>query len=191
MNSKEIKKEAASGKIRTNILYQGKLISLKEDIIPSKKGCKHHESVVHPGAVVLIPVTEEGKIIFVRQYRHSALQILTELPAGTLEPDEDPFLCAQRELQEEIGKKAEELTLCGGFFTTPGFCNEYIHLFLAQRMIPSRLEAEDTEEIDSIVLSIEEAERLIFAHEIMDAKTICGIFFLQKWLHASFSSPLK
>lgn len=172
-----------SKELESKILHNGKLVSLKLDTVRTSSGkLKHYESIIHPGAIVVIPFTEKDELIFVKQYRHSAAQSLIEFPAGTLEADEDPFLCAQRELQEEIGMKAEEMNLMGGFFSTPGFCNEYIYVFLAKNLAPSILIAEDTEEIETFKIKRDEAHSMILEHQIIDAKTICCLYYLEKWL---------
>ncbi len=169
--------------MKDSIKYQGKIFSVVEKTATGKSGQEHkHQSVVHPGAVVIVPFTADNKIIFVKQYRPSVGQSLIELPAGTIEETEDPFTCAQRELQEEIQYRSNELTLCGGCFSTPGFCNEYLYFFIAKQLLESPLMGDDTEEITTTTLTLEEAENHILSHQIIDAKTICGLFFLKKWL---------
>ena len=177
-------KQEKESKITRKEIYKGKIISLVADSIvhdqdPSNK--KVFDVVVHPGAVVIIPVDEQGNLILVKQWRRAANQILIELPAGTLEKDEDPLACAMRELQEEIGYKSDEILPFGGFFTAPGFCTEYLYLFIARNLQPSRLIGDDTDEIDSLVVSLDKALEMIEKEEIVDAKTIAGIYRYEKW----------
>ena len=123
----------------------------------------------------MIPINDRGEIHFIQQWRRCPGKILLELPAGVLEPNESPKDCAQRELQEEIGFMANQLTYLGGFFTAPGFCNEYLHLFLAENLTFSPAQAEDTPYIDRCVLSLEKTLEALDQGLIEDAKTLCGI----------------
>lgn len=161
----------------SDIIHQGPLIALRKDIIKDPMGKDHHYDIVeHPGACVMIPVADDGKLHLVKQWRRAAGQILLELPAGTLEKNEEPIYCAQRELQEEIGYRANKLTPLGGFYTAPGFCDEYLHLFLAEELEESVLPGDDSEKIDQVTLSFDEALKYIDNGKITDAKTILGIY---------------
>jgi ADP-ribose pyrophosphatase len=171
------------GLINTHLQYEGRLISVKSERIKDEQNHIHHYDIVlHPGAVVMIPIHENGSIHLVKQWRRAAGDILVELPAGTLEKNEPPLQCAQRELQEEIGYKAKKMTCLGGFFTAPGFCNEYLHLFLAEDLIPSVLPGDDHEKIDPCLLSLEESLEWIETGRIRDAKTICGVYRYLRWI---------
>ncbi|MCB1074199.1 MAG: NUDIX hydrolase [Simkania sp.] len=170
----QLEKEAH---IERQKIHEGRIITLAQDQIQYENGQeKTFDIVLHPGAVAMIPINAEGKMILVKQWRRAARQILLELPAGTLEAAEDPLECAQRELQEEIGFEARSITSLGGFFTAPGFCNEYIYLFLAKDLHPNPLVGDDSEEIDTVALTLEEAMEMIDQNEIVDAKTIAGIY---------------
>lgn len=169
-----LEKEA---QIERQKLHKGHIITLAQDQIQYEDGQeKTYDIVLHPGAVAMIPVDHDGKIILVKQWRRAADQILLELPAGTLEIEEDPLECAKRELREEIGLETRDITSLGGFFTAPGFCNEYIYLYLAKDLHPNPLIGDDTDEIDSVALTLEEAIEKIHQNEIVDAKTIAGIY---------------
>ncbi len=158
------------------IVFQGKKFSVRVDTIQPAEGKAYkREIVVHSGAVVMIPVDEAGNILLIKQWRRAADRILVELPAGTLEQGEDPAECAQRELQEEIGYIANKLTPLGGFFSAPGFCSEYLHLFLAEDLQTSRLAPDAHEHIEVIPKTPEEALHMIEQGEICDAKSIAGI----------------
>lgn len=162
--------------------YEGKLISVRSDRFKDEEDNIHqYDIVLHPGAAVMIPIHKDGKIHFVKQWRRAVQDILIELPAGTLEKNEEPLYCAQRELQEEIGYKARRMTNLGGFFTAPGFCNEYLHLFLAEDLVKSSLIGDDSEKIDHCLLSLEEALEWIEKGKIKDAKTICGVYRYLRW----------
>ncbi len=160
----------------SQMVYEGRVVSLRVDTITKPDGHSYkREVIVHSGAVVVVPIDSEGKIILVRQWRRAAARILTELPAGTLEPPEEPIACADRELQEEIGYKANKITPLGGFFSAPGFCTEYLYLFLAEDLSESQLEPDDNEAIDVLRVTLDEALEMIGSGEICDAKSVAGI----------------
>ncbi len=155
--------------------YQGKVIQLRLDTYNLDGKTKVFEIIHHPGAVVIIPIDPKGRLLLVRQWRRAIGQITLELPAGTLEDREDPADCAQRELQEETGFRAKTMTPLRGFFSAPGFCDEYLHLFLAEDLVPSPLPPDDDEGIDLVTVEIPEALKWIEEHKIKDAKSIAGI----------------
>ena len=133
------------------------------------------EIVVHPGAVVMVPVTKEGKVLLVRQWRRATGKVLMELPAGTLEEGEPPLETAKRELQEEIGFKSNKITSLGGFFSAPGILTEYLHLYLAEDLEESQLDPDENEELDLHEMTLEEALAAVERGEIEDAKSIAGL----------------
>jgi ADP-ribose diphosphatase len=168
--------EELKGEWEKKQIYKGKIISLRADTLKSLGRPSHTWDIVeHPGAVVIVPITDEGDILLVKQWRRAAEKILLELPAGTLENGEPPLLCAQRELQEETGYRAHELIPMGGFFSAPGFCTEYLHLFLAKGLYPSPLPHDDNEAIDLVKMPLAQALEMIDAYQFLDAKTIAGI----------------
>lgn len=160
----------------SDIIYKGKVVTLKVDSIEEADGTKYkREIVAHPGAVVMIPVADDGKLLLVKQWRQPTGKTLVELPAGTLEAGEPPDACAERELQEEIGYKPAKLTSLGGFFSAPGFCTEYLHLFLAEGLTPDRKQGDEDEHIEVLPTTLEEALQLIENGTICDAKSVAGI----------------
>ncbi len=173
-NQAQAEKEA---KIESEIIYTGKKIKIQVDHITLKSGHKYkREIVVHPGAVVMIPVDNQGRILLVKQWRRASGRVLIELPAGTLDNNEDPRECAQRELQEEIGYKAGKLTSLGGFFSAPGYSTEYLHLFLAEDLSESQLQPDENEEIEILPLTPAEALKMVENNGIRDAKSVVGIY---------------
>ncbi|MCH9630700.1 MAG: ADP-ribose pyrophosphatase [Chlamydiia bacterium] len=175
--SKLQQKHEENSLISSEVIYKGSLLTVRSDKIKGYvDGIHHYDIVEHPGAVVMIPIDQNGDLHLVKQYRRASKKILLELPAGTLEKNEEPIYCAQRELQEEIGYIAKKMTPIGGFFTAPGFCDEYLHLFLAEELEESSLKGDDSEMIDCVTLTLNEALSLIEEGEIVDAKTICGIY---------------
>jgi ADP-ribose pyrophosphatase len=170
-------KKEKKAKIKTEKIYTGKIINLRVDTsIYEDKTTKKTEIVEHRGAVLIIPLTSDNKIIFIKQYRKATDQILIELPAGTLEVNEIPQKTAIRELQEEIGYIPKKIIDIGYIYTSPGFCTEIIHIFIAYDLKKSQLIAEDTHGIDSIELSLDEACDLIKKNQIVDGKTIAAVF---------------
>jgi ADP-ribose pyrophosphatase len=163
-------------------VYSGKLFKIRVDTIspPDEKPYKR-EIVVHSGAVVMIPVDAHGKILLVRQWRRAAGKIMLELPAGTLEQGEPPLECAKRELQEETGYASNKITSLGGFYSAPGFCTEYLHLYLTEELYESKLDPDAHEHIEVVRKSPEEAWQAILDGEICDAKSVAGIsrYYLQ------------
>ncbi|MBY0529847.1 MAG: NUDIX hydrolase [Rhabdochlamydiaceae bacterium] len=167
-NQEELERNAP---IQRELIYQGRTIALRSD-----RWQQHAwDIVLHPGAVVIVPITQEGKILMVRQWRRAVNKILIELPAGTLEENEAVASCAQRELQEETGYRSNELISLGGFYSAPGFCSEYLHLFLALQLEAAPLKPDSDEAIDVISMTVSEAWEQIKTQQICDAKTIAGV----------------
>lgn len=130
------------------------------------------EVVRHPGSVTILPVDEAGRIWFVRQYRHPAGQMLLELPAGTLEPDEAPVVTAAREIREEIGMAADTLIPLGSFYIAPGYSDEFMHTYLAIGLSPDALAPDDGEYIQVEKLPIPEVFAMFERGEIADMKSV-------------------
>ncbi len=170
MNNFKIKK--------SEILFKGKVFDIKLDEIEydSSGNNGRREVVLHPGGAVVLPVTDAGKIIFVRQFRYPFQEWVLELPAGKLDPGEDPQTCATRELTEETGYTAGKITKLGHIYTTPGFCNEILHIYLAENLTPGKHAREEGEEgMQIIELTIDEVKNKINSGELVDAKSISGV----------------
>lgn len=169
------KEREKTSKTDSKWIYEGKVISLKLDTYEIAGRAKTFEIVKHVEAVVIVPIAADGRILLIQQWRRAVEEITIELPAGTIEKGEDPIDCAKRELQEETGFSAKKIKPLGGFYSAPGFCNEYLHLFLAQDLHLDPLPADDDEMIDLLPVSAKEATRLIHENQIRDAKTVAGI----------------
>lgn len=168
--------------VQRECIYRGRFISICTDTMKIEgRPPRKWDIVLHPGAVAIVPVNSKGNLLLVQQWRRALGHITIEIPAGTLE-DEDPAECAQRELQEETGYKAGKLISFGGIFSAPGFCNEYLHLYLALDLEESKLPADEGEGIDLLEISLEEALRMIEEQTIRDAKSVAGIFRYERWL---------
>ncbi|MHB1042591.1 MAG: NUDIX hydrolase [Eubacteriales bacterium] len=133
------------------------------------------EVVEYNGAVAVVPLNENRELLMVRQYRYAVKKELLEIPAGKIEPGEDPAACARRELLEETGYKAADLTPVLHFFSTPGFTTEEMHIFVAVGLTPGEQDLDDDEFIDVVVVPFEKALEMIRSGEICDAKSIAGI----------------
>ncbi len=161
--------------IQSEVLYEGKLRGVRE-VLETPEGKRfRHETIEHPGAVVILPVREDGAVLFIEQYRHSVRRTLLELPAGTLEKGEDPATCAQRELQEEIGMAARDLRPLGTLLPAPGFCSEEQHIFFAAGLYPSKATPDEDEFITVVPLSAKEIEDAIRSGRLVDAKSLALI----------------
>lgn len=171
-----------SAQIARKEIYRGRGVSLHCDTLRNDDGTvKTWDIVVRPDAVVIVPLSEQKEILFIKQWRRSVGRRLIELPAGTLEKDELSASCAQRELQEETGFRAQNIVSLGGYYSTPGFCTEFIYLFAAFDLIHDPMPADEDEAIDLIPLSLKKAEEMIATGEICDAKTIAGIHRYVQW----------
>jgi ADP-ribose pyrophosphatase len=160
-------------------VYQGKIVSLRVDEIALSEGRSATREVVeHPGAVVIIALDGEGEVALVRQYRHAIKRYLLELPAGGLEPGEEPLATAQRELREEVGLDAAIWTSLGYFFSSPGFANEILHVFLAEDLRPGHADPDEDE--DLVVVRCKVGDLLEHPEQIQDAKSLAALLLLQK-----------
>ncbi len=133
--------------------------------------------------VAVVPLLEEGDVLLVQQYRLPAGQTLLEVPAGGLDEGEKPEEAAQRELGEECGQQAGRLERLGGFYLSPGFCSEFVHVFLATQLRPVRARPEPDEEIAVVRLRLAEALRLVRQGEIRDGKSIIGLTWTWEKVH--------
>jgi ADP-ribose pyrophosphatase len=166
--------------ISSETVYRGHLFDVELDRLQMDGGVVARREILrHPGAVCMIPVTDEGDLLLVTQYRHAAGRRLLELPAGTLEVGEDPREAALRELQEEVGRLASRIEPIGGFFVAPGYTTEYIHLFVCSELADSKLDGDEDEDIEVEARTPAAALAAIDRGEICDAKSVIGIL---RWL---------
>lgn len=168
---------------RSERVFQGRVFDVRRDWVRLPNGRTTALDIIqHHGAVTVVPLDEAGHLWFVRQYRHAAGVTLLELPAGTLAPDEAPQVCAARELQEEIGCNARHWQPLGTFYLAPGYSTEFMHLFLATGLYPSRLEADADEVLEPVRLPVAEAYRRAWAGEVQDAKTLAALLLAWPYL---------
>ena len=160
---------------KETVIYDGKIMTVKvHDVIANGRNAKRE--IVHKGgAVAIVPIKEDGNVVMVRQYRIAVEEELLEIPAGLMDPGEEPLETAKRELQEETGYTAAKWTHMTEFYPTAGFCNEYIHIFLAEDLTPGETCFDETEVIEMEEYSMEELLKMINTGEIHDGKTVAGI----------------
>lgn len=154
-------------------VFSGRVIKLSVLDVELQDGSESkRELVKHPGAVAVLPIDAEGNVLLVRQFRIAAGRVLTEVPAGTLNAGEDPLLCAERELQEEVGYRPGKLESLGGIFVAPGYTTEFIHLYLATDLQEARLELDADEFIEVDRVPFTQVLDMVERGEIVDGKSI-------------------
>jgi len=166
-------------------IYRGKIVTLHVDTIRQASGTSTiREVVLHPGGVTAIPVLKDGRLLLIRQFRYPIGKFILELPAGKLDSGQTPLDTIAREIEEETGYCAGTLTQVCTFYTTPGFSNEAIHLFLARDLTLKAQRLEEGEHITVVSYSLEECLEKIRTGEINDGKTILGIL----WYHQKYQA---
>jgi ADP-ribose pyrophosphatase len=174
--SDKLKEELLSSRTE----FRGRLLTLRVDTIRMPSGrISEREIVEHPGAVAIVPLLEDGRVLLIRQYRHAAGTVLWELPAGVLEPQEPPEACARRELVEETGYAAGLLEPLVSIYLSPGFSTECIHLFLGRDLRAVQQSKQEDEQIEVHPLPFEEALELVRRGEIHNAAACCGLLAAQ------------
>jgi len=170
-------------KLSSQQLYRGRAVNLRMDTVEKSDGkTTTREVVEHSNCVAVVVVDDQGNVLLVRQYRYPVGKFLLEIPAGGIDPNEEPIDCVRRELQEEIGYFPQKIEELGGFYSVPGYGTEYLHCYLATDLVPSRLIAEDSEGIEVVRVPISKITQLITSGEICDAKSIAALltFLLQR-----------
>jgi ADP-ribose pyrophosphatase len=159
-----------------NEVYRGRIVNLIVDQITTGNGFDTVREVFHhPGGAAVIPVLENGDVLLVRQFRYPMGETLLELPAGKIDNQEPPEETARRELEEEVGYRAGQLEKIAEFYSTPGFCDELLHIFLATGLTPVGTRHEEDEEIEIVRFSRAELKALLETGQVRDGKTILGI----------------
>ncbi|MDW7673045.1 MAG: NUDIX hydrolase [Bacillota bacterium] len=163
-------------KIEGQQIFKGKIIEVELDKVRlPNNSISTREVVKHGGAVGIIPINDNRELILVRQYRYPVGEALLEIPAGKLDQQEEPLACAARELREETGFIAEEMVKVCDFFTSPGFSNEVIHLYMAKGLKQAGQMLDEDEFLNIEQVSLREAINYIYDGRIKDGKTIVGI----------------
>jgi ADP-ribose pyrophosphatase len=166
--------------LSSETIYNGKIINVQLDEVelPNGKTSKR-ELVYHPGAVAVIALTKEGRMLMVRQFRKPLERSIVEVPAGKLEKGENPEECARRELEEETGYRSENMSHVASFYTSPGFSDELIHLYFTDELTEGQQNTDDDEFVELMAVTLEEALELVRQKEIYDAKTVYAVQYWQ------------
>lgn len=167
--------------ISSDRIYTGKTISLKVDTVEvPNRGYQKREIVEHNGAVGIVAITSNNKVVLVKQYRKAIEKELWEIPAGKIERGESPKECAIRELKEETGYSAENMKLIHKFYTSAGFSNQKIYIFLAENLTPGERDFDEDEFLEVHEIDKDEVYNMIEKNEIEDAKTSIGMLLIKE-----------
>ena len=173
--------------LSSKTIYSGRVVKLRVDDVRLPNG-RHtkREVVEHSDCVAIVAVDADDNVLLVKQFRKPVEKELLEIPAGCIEPGEEPVATVSREMREETGYLPKSVKGMGGFYSTPGFCTEYLHLYLAYDLVPDRLYASDTESIELVRVPSNQIAGLITSGSICDAKSIAGLL-----LYLSSRKPTK
>lgn len=164
------------------VIFDGRAVRLRVDSVRMPDGRETTREIVeHADCIAVIPIDSDGNVLLVSQFRYATGKELLEIPAGGIEKGEDAEAAVLRELREEIGYMPRKVQRLGGFYSAPGYCTEYLYLFLATDLVPGQLHAEDTEEIRVVRVPLEKVSELIASGAICDAKSIAGLLFYLKY----------
>ncbi|MEO1147107.1 MAG: NUDIX hydrolase [Cyanobacteria bacterium J06638_22] len=171
--------------LRSRLFFQGRKFSFEVNRMRLPNGIEGEwECVRHPGGSVAVPLTPDGKVIMVRQYRFATGRRLLEFPAGTVEEGEQPLATAQREIQEEVGYSASRWDRLGQFYLAPGYSDEIIYTYLARdlELLDQPPSMDEDEDIEVVLLTLEELEQSILEEELVDSKSISSLLLLRSHL---------
>ena len=167
--------------ITTEVVYKGGFLDVRRDEVLLPNGeTGTREWINHPGAVVIIPILPNGEIALIKQFRYAAGSEFIELPAGKLDEGEEPKACALRELEEEIGYRAERMQFIANIYPAIGFANEIMSIYLAESLKKTNYNRDKDEFIELIPTKMEEALNLVWENKITDVKTIIGLLWLKR-----------
>ncbi|MBD8035251.1 MULTISPECIES: NUDIX domain-containing protein [Solibacillus] len=168
--------------IHSESIFKGKVISLKVDDVKLPNGeTGKREIINHPGAVAVIAITEDNKILFVEQYRKALERSIIEIPAGKMEKGEEPIVTARRELEEETGYTSDDFRFVQAFATSPGFADEVIHIYVAEKLkkLDIPVDLDEDEFVELMEVTLEEAEAMVADGRIYDAKTAFAVLWVK------------
>ncbi|MDO4295058.1 MAG: NUDIX hydrolase [bacterium] len=163
-------------RIKRELMYKGTILSMYKDTVEANGHVAEWDFIHHDGAAAVVPVTDEGKILMVRQYRNALNRETLEIPAGKLDaPDEKKYDCAYRELEEETGYHSDDLDYLLTVNTTIAFCDEAIDIFVARNLKPTKQHLDEDEVIDVEEWDIADLQQLIYEGKLTDGKTVAAI----------------
>jgi len=163
--------------LSSQLIYDGRAVRLRVDTVATAGGRRTTREIIeHDHCVAIIAVDAGDNVLLVEQFRKPVEHKLLEIPAGGIDPGEDPETAVRREMREETGFAPGTITRLGGFYSSPGYCTEYLHLYLATDLTPDRLHAEDSDKISLVRVPPDQIPDLIASGAICDAKSIAGLF---------------
>jgi ADP-ribose pyrophosphatase len=169
--------------LKSKILYTGKVFRLQRDTVIEPGGVRaERDIIVHPGSVVVLPIFEDGRVLLIRQYRHTVGEFLWELVAGRKEPHESPGVAARRELLEETGYTARRLRILLQIIPTPGFVNEWMWIFAAEGLVEGAAQPEEDERITPRIFTLKQVDAMIRSGRLHDAKSIAGMLYYMRYV---------
>ena len=169
--------------LSSEVLYQGEVFNLRRDKVIEPGGVQvERDVVVHPGSVVVLPILRDGRVLLIRQYRHSVGEFLWELVAGRKEQGETPVAAAKRELAEETGYTAKRYRKLMRVVPTPGFVTEWMWIFAAEELTLGAAQPEEDEKITPRVFTLPQALGMIRRGTLRDAKSICGLLYYSRFI---------
>jgi ADP-ribose pyrophosphatase len=164
------------------VVYRGRKIDLALETVLLTDGTEaEREVVLHRGAVALVPLTDDGRVVLVNNHRYSVGRTLLEVPAGTLGPGEAPLACAVRELAEETGFRADRITEIASWWVSPGVFTERMTLFACEGLTPGAPSPEPDERLETVIVPFDEALAMAFDGRLDDAKTRLGLMLVERW----------
>lgn len=166
--------------LNSKAIFEGKMIQVQLDdvLLPNGK-TSTREIVKHPGAVAIIALTQDKKLLLVKQFRKPLEKVIYEIPAGKVEQGEEPLHTAKRELKEETGYSCESLNHVVSFYTSPGFADELLHIYFTDSLIQGNVQLDEDEFLVNVEVSLDEAIQMINKQDIFDAKTVYAVQYLQ------------
>jgi ADP-ribose pyrophosphatase len=180
-------------RLTREIAFEGRVVDVFRDTVRVRREGEEREAVYdlvhHPGATAIVPFFEDGSVALLHQFRYAVGGEMWEIPAGTLEQGEEYLDCARRELEEEIGHTAARWTELASIYTTPGFCDEMLRVYLAEELSPGHVEPDPDEHLEVVRIPLDEALEWIGAGRIVDAKTIVGLLRARDRLAADGRGP--
>lgn len=169
--------------LSSEIIFNGKIFTLEKREIELQNGQKTVREIInHHGGVGVLPILDDGTVILVKQYRSGAQDVLLEIPAGKLNQGEDHRACGIRELEEETGYTAKDVTYLGYFYPTPAYDSEKTHMYLARGLTPGKAHPDENEFVETVKMPFEQLLNMVINNEIKDAKTISAVLMADKLL---------
>ena len=177
-------------RVRSTSVYDGKFLQVRHDEVRLPGGqSATRDYVVHPGAVMIVPITDDGRLVVERQHRYPLDRVLLEFPAGKLDPDETTLRCAQRELLEETGFRAREWAFAGRMHNAPAYSTEFIEVWFARGLVAGEQKLDEGEFVEVLTMDEDAVFALAARGELTDAKTMVGLLRLQQWRSGAWTPP--